>query len=159
MCDVLDAAVLALRELTTVGHQHQLCSEMGIPTGSITKYLATAKATLLRVMRAHPAARVGFFEDQQMGYAAHRALEEQHYKCPVMGVWYALSIDGTIHHADLRARGPGACAHLLCGQQARTRREHRDPRVAAGPHPRLPPLPAWQHARWPRRAAHFRVAL
>ena len=69
---------------------------MGIPTGSITKYLATAKATLLRVMRAHPAARVGFFEDQQVGYAAHRALEEQHYKCPVTGVWYAFSIDGTV---------------------------------------------------------------
>ena len=96
VCDVLDATVLVLRELTTVGHQHQLCSDMGIPTGSITKYLATAKAALLRVVKAHPAARVGFFEDQQMGYAAHRALEEQHYKCPVMGVWYAFSIDGTI---------------------------------------------------------------
>jgi hypothetical protein len=44
VCDVLDAAVLALRELTTVGHRHQLCSDMGIPTGGITKYLATAKA-------------------------------------------------------------------------------------------------------------------
>jgi hypothetical protein len=45
-CDVLDLVVLALREIATLGYQHQLCTDMGIHMGLITKYLHRGKAAL-----------------------------------------------------------------------------------------------------------------
>ena len=43
ICDVLDVTVLVLRQIATIGYQHQLCSDMGVPQGSITKYLLRGK--------------------------------------------------------------------------------------------------------------------
>jgi hypothetical protein len=96
ICDVLDILVLSLREIATVGYQHQLCSDMGIPMGSITKYLVRGKKALMKMLKAHPASRVGFFEHMAMGLAAMRALEMQHGECPQRGVIYAFALDGTI---------------------------------------------------------------
>jgi len=96
ICDVLDLVVLSLREIATVGYQHQLCSDMGIPMGSLTKYLVRGKKALMKMLKVHPSARVGFFEHHAMGLAAMRALEMQHGFCPQAGVIYAFALDGTI---------------------------------------------------------------
>ena len=42
------------------------------------------------------AARIGFFEDQQLGFAAHHALEAQHGECPRKGFIIAFALDGTV---------------------------------------------------------------
>ena len=95
-CDVLDLVVLTLREIATIGYQHQLCSDMGIHTGLISKYLNRGKRSLRAAMDRVHAAHIGFFEQQAMGYAAHATLENQHGKCPRKGFSIAFALDGTV---------------------------------------------------------------
>jgi hypothetical protein len=95
-CDVLDLVVLSLREIATIGYQHQLCTDMGIHMGLITKYLHRGKKALRAALGRLHAARVGFFEDQELGFAAHHALEAQHGKCPRKGFTIAFALDGTV---------------------------------------------------------------
>lgn len=95
-CDVLDLVVLTLREIATIGYQHQLCTDMGIHMGNITKYLHRGKKALRAALGRLHAARVGFFEDQELGFAAHHALEAQHGECPRKGIFIAFALDGTV---------------------------------------------------------------
>ena len=95
-CDVLDVLVLVLREMATVGYQHQLESDMGLHRGVLGRYLVRGKKVLMRILRAHPAARMGWFDHEVMEGAAHAALEEQHGPCPRDGVTYVAAIDGSI---------------------------------------------------------------
>ena len=95
-CDVLDLVVLALREIATLGYQHQLCTDMGIHMGLITKYLHRGKAALRAALKRLHAARIAFFEDQRLGFAAHHTLEAQHGDCPRKGVTIAFALDGTV---------------------------------------------------------------
>jgi len=95
-CDVLDLIVLVLRQLATVGYQHQLVTDMGVPMSSISRYLAKGKKAMLKMLKGHASARVGMFEDAALGYAAHKALEEQHGECPMVGITFAFAIDGTV---------------------------------------------------------------
>ena len=96
ICDVLDLLVLGLRQMCTIGFQHQLCTDMGIPMGSISKYLAKAKKALHQMLLAHNSARFGFFEHELMGVAAMAALEGQHGPCPMKGLIFSFAIDGTV---------------------------------------------------------------
>ena len=96
ICDVLDVLVLALRHLATIGYQHQLCTDMGIPMSKVSVYLARGKRALFKLLEAHKSARAGFFESPLLGRAAMAALEEQHGKCPMEGVSFPFAIDGTV---------------------------------------------------------------
>ena len=95
ICDVLDVVVLVLREICTMGHQHVLCTDMGIPMGSLTKYLKRGKKALLRMLRSHVAAEPRMLTKEE-GHAAHAALEAQHGLCPREGVLFPMAIDGTV---------------------------------------------------------------
>ena len=57
-CDVLDLVVLTLREIATIGYQHQLCTDMGIHMGLITKYLHRGERALRAALSRLHAARV-----------------------------------------------------------------------------------------------------
>lgn len=95
-CDVLDVLVLVLRQLATIGYQHQLVTDMGVPMSSMSRYLRKGKAALRRVLKGHISSRVGMIEDHAVGVAAHAALEEQHGPCPMTGITFAFAIDGTV---------------------------------------------------------------
>ena len=95
-CDVLDVTVLALREIATIGYQHNLSTDIGLHMGVIGKYLRRGKKGLLRFLKAHAAAQVELIPDKATGHAAHRALEMQHGPCPRQGVWFVYAIDGTV---------------------------------------------------------------
>lgn len=95
-CDVLDVTVLALREIATIGYQHNLSTDIGLHMGVIGKFLRRGKKGLLRFLKAHAAAQVELIPDKATGHAAHRALEMQHGPCPRQGVWFAYAIDGTV---------------------------------------------------------------
>ena len=95
-CDVLDILVLALRELATIGYQHQLCTDFGLTMSKCSPYLARGKTALLKMLKAHKSSRLGMVEDEALGSAAHAALEAQHGPCPIKGVIFLFAIDGTV---------------------------------------------------------------
>lgn len=95
-CDVLDLLVLTLRQISTIGYQHQLCTDMGISMSSISRYLARGKKALYKMLSAHNSARSGMFEHPAMGHAAFAALEGQHGTCPLTGCIFSFAIDGTV---------------------------------------------------------------
>ena len=95
-CDVLDVVVLVLRELATIGYQHQLSTDLGLHQGVLGKYLQRGKKGLLKLLRAHVAGEVGLIKDLATGQAAHQSLETQHGMCPRMGIIFVYAIDGTI---------------------------------------------------------------
>jgi hypothetical protein len=102
VCDALDCCVLVLREIATIGYQHMLESDMGIPRSSLSKYLRVGKGALFAVLKEHSAARTGWFDEFQgdgglaQAKAAMAALEAQHGSCPLLGAILALAIDGTV---------------------------------------------------------------
>jgi hypothetical protein len=95
-CDILDVVVLKLRELATVGYQHQLCTDMGIGLSSVCKYLRMGKTLLTKVLEKHSAARFGLLGSYEIGLACMDALESQHGECPRSGLLFVYAIDGTV---------------------------------------------------------------
>ncbi len=101
ICDLLDIVVLKLREVATVGYQHQLMTDMGIPRTSLWKYLKMGTKGLSDVLvnqshpAAHPSAKVGLFETEAEARAAFHALESSYGKCPMMGLLLSYFFDGT----------------------------------------------------------------
>ena len=102
--DVLDVLVLVLREMATIGYQHQLCTDMGLIPTSVSKYLRVGKQALKRTLQRLPATRFGFFDDPiAMARAAHHALEEQHGQCPRTGILIGFALDGTVSPVHMPA--------------------------------------------------------
>jgi hypothetical protein len=95
-CDVLDLLVLALREMCTIGYQHQLCTDMGLTMSSVSRYLPRGKKALKKMLLAHRSSRFGNFEHPAMGVAAMAALEAQHGPCPMKDCVFSFAIDGTV---------------------------------------------------------------
>lgn len=97
LCDALDVIVLVLREMATMGYQHQHSTDMGIPSGSLGKYLFRGKAALCKFIKGHLASRMGFISKAH-GDAAHHdyALEAQFGQCPRVGIKVPYAMDGTV---------------------------------------------------------------
>ena len=94
LCDALDVVVLVLREMATMGYQHQLCTDLGIPSGSLGKYLVRGKKALLFI-KGHRGSRMELLSKEH-GDAAHYALEAQFGPCPRTGIKVPYAIDGTV---------------------------------------------------------------
>jgi hypothetical protein len=92
-CDVLDVVVLVLREIATIGYQHQLEADMGLHRGVIGKYLVRGKAAMRKFLFAHPASRMGLLS-KELGEAAFSSLENQHGPCPRAGLVLPYFQDG-----------------------------------------------------------------
>ena len=106
VCDLLDIVVLKLREIATVGYQHQLESDMGVPRGSLWKYLKMGKYGLSCVFRSLDASRIGLHEHVEEARACMSALERQFGPCPLAGNVFAYFLDGTVQRIRRPPLGP-----------------------------------------------------
>jgi hypothetical protein len=112
VCDLLDIVVLKLREIATVGYQHQLETDMGVPRGSLWKYLKMGKYGLRRILctpreqGGHPKAHIGLFDSVEEARAAFFALEKQFGACPQVGLLLAYFFDGTVQRLHRVPTGP-----------------------------------------------------
>ena len=95
VCDLLDITVLKLREVATVGFQHQLSTDMGLSGGTLWKYLKMGTYGLTKVLEEHPAAKVELLKSKVEVTACMHAFETSYGECPIKDVNFAYMFDGT----------------------------------------------------------------